>query len=43
MVNNLRRPDNLKVKLDFMAERLGSGETIFIDHKGMIDFGSLVE
>ena len=24
-----------------MAERLGSGETIFIDHKGMIDFGSL--
>lgn len=41
MVNNLRRPDNLKVDLDFVAERVGSGETIFIDHKGMIDFGSL--
>jgi len=43
MVNNLRRPDNLKVKLDFMAKHFGSGETIFIDHKGMIDFGSLVD
>jgi hypothetical protein len=41
MVNNLRRPDNPKVKLDFVAERVGSGEAIFIDHKGMIDFGSL--
>jgi hypothetical protein len=41
MVNNLRRPDNTKVDLDFMAERVDSGETIFIDHKGMIDFGSL--
>ena len=41
MVNNLRRPDNPKVDLDFVAERFGSGETIFIDHKGMIDFGSL--
>ena len=41
MVNNLRRPDNPKVDLDFVAERVGSGETIFIDHKGMIDFGSL--
>jgi hypothetical protein len=40
-VNNLRRPDNPKVDLDFVAERVGSGETIFIDHKGMIDFGSL--
>ena len=41
MVNNLRRLDNPKVNLDFVAERIGSGETIFIDHKGMIDFGSL--
>jgi hypothetical protein len=41
MVKNLRRPDNPKVDLDFVAERVGSGETIFIDHKGMIDFGSL--
>ena len=41
MVNNLRRPDNPEVDLDFVAERVGSGETIFIDHKGMIDFGSL--
>nr|WPV76403.1 hypothetical protein [Naviculales sp.] len=40
-VNNLCRPDNPKVDLDFVAERVGSGETIFIDHKGMIDFGSL--
>ena len=37
----MRRPDNPKVDLDFVAERVGSGETIFIDHKGMIDFGSL--
>ena len=40
-VKNLRRPDNPKVDLDFVAERVGSEETIFIDHKGMIDFGSL--
>jgi hypothetical protein len=40
-INNLRRPDNSKVDLDFVAKRVGSGETIFIDHKGMIDFGSL--
>lgn len=41
MVNNLHRPDNPKVNLDFVAERVGSGETIFINYKGMIDFGSL--
>jgi hypothetical protein len=41
MVNNLRRLDNPKVDLDFLAERVDSGETIFIDHKEMIDFGSL--
>ena len=39
----MRRPDNPKVDLNFVAERVGSGETIFIDHKGMIDFGSLFE
>ena len=43
MVNNLHRPDNPKVNLDFVVERVGSGETIFIDYKGMIDFGSLSE
>ena len=26
-----------------MVERVGSRETIFIDHKGMIDFGSLAD
>ena len=41
MVNNLSRPENPKVDLDFVAELVGSGETIFIDHKGMIDFESL--
>lgn len=41
MVDNLRRPDNPKVDLDFVAERVGSGETIFIDYKGLIDFKSL--
>ena len=41
IVNNLRRPDNPKVDLDSVAERVGSWETIVIAHKGMIDFGSL--
>ena len=41
MVKNLRRPDNPKVDLDFVVERVGSGETIFIDHKGIIDFENL--
>ena len=41
MVKNLRRPENPKVDLDFVAEFVGSGKTVFIDHKGMIDFGSL--
>lgn len=43
MVTNLRRPENPQVRLDFVAERVDSGETIFIDHKGMIDFASLSE
>lgn len=41
MINNLRRPDNPRIDLGFVAERVGSEETIFINHKGMIDFGSL--
>ena len=42
IVNNLRRPDNPKVNLDFVAKRIDSGETIFIDHKGMINFEGLL-
>lgn len=41
MVDNLRRPNNSKVALDFVAEHVDSEETIFMDHKRMIDFGSL--
>jgi hypothetical protein len=40
---NLRRPENLDVDLDFQAELVESGKTIFVDHKGMIDFGSLLD
>jgi hypothetical protein len=43
VVKNLRRPDNPKVDLDFVAQRASSGETIFIDQKGMIDFVSLAD
>jgi hypothetical protein len=43
VVQNLGRPENPKIDLDFMAERTNSGETIFIDHKRMIDFGSLAD
>lgn len=43
IVKNLRRPDNPEVDLDFVAERVGSGETIFLDHKEMIDFASLAD
>ena len=38
----MRRPDNPKVDLDFVADRIDSGETIFIDHKGMIHFEGLL-
>lgn len=38
MINNLRRPDNLKVDLDFVSKLVGSVKNIFINHKGMIDF-----
>ena len=38
-LTNVRRPGNRKVDLDFVAEL--SGKSIFVDHKGMIDFESL--
>jgi len=41
LVKNLRRTENPIVDLDFQAELVDSGKTIFVDHKGMIDFGSL--
>ena len=40
---NLRRIKNSGVDLDFTAELVDSGKTIFVDHKGMIDFGSLAD
>ena len=40
-VTNLRRPENRQVDLDFVSEYVSSGETVFIDHKGMIDFETL--
>lgn len=39
----IKSPENRAVNLDFVAEFTDSGETIFIDHKGMIDFGKLAE
>lgn len=41
LFKNLRRPENPDVDLDFQAELVDSGKTVFVDHKGMIDFGSL--
>jgi len=41
LYSNLRRTRNPKVDLDFEATSVKTGQTIFIDHKGMIDFGSL--
>ena len=41
LFKNLRRPENPDVDLDFQAELVDSGKTIFVDHKGMVDFGSL--
>ena len=42
-VTNLRRPENSKVDLDFVAQSTASGKTIFIDHKQMIDFQTLAD
>jgi len=41
LYSNLRRTRNPKVDLDFEATTVKTGKTIFVDHKGMIDFGSL--
>ena len=41
MYRNLRRPANPDVRLDFEATDIKTGNTIFVDHKGMIDFQSL--
>ena len=41
MYKNLRRPSNKDIDLDFEATRIDSEESLFVDHKGMIDFGSL--
>lgn len=43
IINNLRRPENPKVNLDFVAERAGLGEIFFMDHKEMIDHKTLAE
>lgn len=41
LYSNLRRTKNPKVDLDFEATSVQTGQTIFVDHKGMIDFASL--
>ena len=41
LYSNLRRTKNLKVDLDFETISVKTGKTIFVNHKGMIDFGSL--
>jgi hypothetical protein len=41
LYSNLRRTRNTKVDLDFEATSVKTGKTIFVDHKRMIDFGSL--
>ena len=43
LYSNLRRTNNPKVDLDFEATRVQTGQTIFVDHKGMIDFASLAD
>ena len=43
MYKNLRRPANPDVRLDFEATDIKTGNTIFVDHKGMIDFQSLAD
>ena len=43
LYSNLRRTNNPKVDLDFEATSVQTGQTIFVDHKGMIDFASLAE
>jgi len=43
MYKNLRRPANPNVRLDFEAIDIKTGNRIFVDHKGMIDFQSLAD
>ena len=43
MYRNLRRPANPDVRLDFEATDIKTGNTIFVDHKGMIDFQNLAD
>ena len=43
LYSNLRRTNNPKVDLDFEATSVQTGQTIFVDHKGMIDFASLAD
>lgn len=43
LYSNLQRPNNPKVDLDFQATSLQTGQTIFVGHKGMIDFVSLAD
>ena len=43
MYKNLRRPANPDVRLDFEATDIKTGNTIFVDHKGMIDFQILAD
>ena len=43
LYSDLRRPKNPKVDIDFEATSVETGQTIFVGHKGMIDFASLVE
>ena len=43
MYKDLRRPANPDVGLDFEATDIKTGNLIFVDHKGMIDFQSLAD
>ena len=43
MYQNLSRPTNSDVRLDFEATDIKTGKRIFVDHKGMIDFQSLAD
>jgi len=43
MYRNVRRPANPDVRLDFEATDIKTGNRIFVDHKGMIDFQSLAD
>ena len=43
MYKDLHRPANPDVRLDFEATDIKTGNRIFVDHKGMIDFQSLAD